>query len=528
MSKVEDIEYFNAACTRLIYDFVTADGYISPREMNLLEKYSSTYKCNDKHTLLRSRYFSFSGALSYVASSGRGKEVLKVLVDITGTKKTLSWLSAKCSAREARMLLAAKYILGPDTEDAKKVDSANSEKEDFKVRLFSLNKSLRISKKEIIYLEGGKTTANNTQDVVIYKRFSSYHDRLALHGLDLCSVKHLVETLYHLYEKQTTGDVDTTSDDYIEKLPLNALLGFLYPNKTNTKLTTSIIKKLPGVSTREFTSDLLGDVPDVLENAGPSFLIKITDSKVSGVNNKVMDFLLIPIEGRDDNRIDKTINKIVEDFAELSSEPFSDFKYNSKGLFNVRGWDKTFLDYVISKRSDPLTISRIEIGLYDKQENKGKQGKHWNVRFIGGDNYEVKALQLSPQCLALYILVVYMSSIGKSVFNKDITADTALNIGHVKEYEESKRIFRLIYKKVNVSKNESCDSSFNSMYSKFKKLDEYVGLPGKLRFRVEKYKGTKLKYESWYMPKHDLCDFVICGNGIKAVNFEDFFKEILQ
>lgn len=485
MTKNLEIEY-NASCVRLIHDFVVADGYISQREFKLLEDFAKTYPLHDRKIIELSETISFSKALVTVANSEHGGDVLKDLVLITGTKTGSSDLPVKCSGPEARMLLAARYVI------------------EYGCKSFSLNKPLRISKKEIIYLESGTCSEYDSYDDDICEAFSFYSARLAIYGLDFVSVKHSSDALYELQKSQNG----------ISRL--DALLEFLYPTKTDSELRNTIISKLSHISTKEFTADILGDYPVLLHQKEPSLLLKITDSKIAGINNKVMDFMLIPIKkDGTKNALANTINKLIFDYLEISNEPFSDFKYNIDGNFNVRGWDKTFLDYVIAKECHPLTISRVDIIC--------KHGK-WIVTFIGGDEYHIKELQISPQSLALYLLVIYMSSIGQYVVSKDMSQNRVVNKDHLESYYMARNFYQRIYKQVQTRGCENPESSFEKMFSKFKTKKEYVELPSVLKFKVEKICNCRPRYEIWSIEKHELSMFTIKGNGIKPTNLVNFFS----
>lgn len=506
MSSYEENERLEASCLRLIYDFIVADGYVSQRELDIFndEKFIIKYNTKNLRLIELSESISFAEALSCVASSKRKNEILNDLIKITGTSplnidnelnshaKT-DELSIKCSSTEARMLLAAILVI---TQGA---------------RIITINKPVRLSKKELIYIDYQDDPEKSSYDEDIIKNFDYYRLKLAVHGLNLASVSYSSYALSKFGKFSSGfGKEERKDDNYIRKI-----LSFLYPNKKNTFLE-EIIRKLPHITTKEFSKDIFFDK---VSQIPPSFMLKIKDSiYAEGIKKSMkvqsMDVLLIPIKGKG-NPVERTIDNLITEYNQLSDEAFSHFTYNRKSHFQIRGWDKSFLDYVINKETKGLVISKINI----------VKRKNWHVELCSNVNV-VHQFTIGPQPLAFYILIIYMSSIGLKVVSEKPKNDQWHSEIHKKMWEYSQICLQPIYKKIKTKDTLDSSSSFTSMFQKFKKKKEYVNIPEEYKIVDEKigHKGADL-YHLLSIKENNL-DFYTVVIDNQSISLASFLEDI--
>lgn len=514
----KDIEYF-ASCRRLIFDFIVADGYISQREISLLEGvngFGEKYHMYNDEVVKLSRQISFSQALSnlsYEKDKEKKNDIYETISVITGVGGDSNGLSVKCSPREARMLLAAKMILKDQASFAKEQGKADETKA--VVLEVSRNSGIRISKKEIIYVEGKNVdNVEKHYEERITGNYTKYKSLLALYGLDFCSVD------YSIANFSNSNKQKEQLDGSINGISLNSILKLLYPNKLIT-YTNDHLKK---ITTRKFTHDLLGDNIMLYETLSPSLLLKITDSKVErgkDLEEEVTDVLIIPITkqevGMGKDPIYEEITKLIEAFSKISNGPFSELTYNGRGFYGVRGFHNTLLTYIVGKINRTIdNISSCEIKY---------EGKTWSVRLLSSDGKKcLKSFHLAPQPLALYISVLYMSSENKCFVNK-----SSANKENSKNYEEGCIIFQIIYSKLTDntgSEGTNSESTFNSMFSKFKKSRDYLSIPEKYKIKINKPDNKEKTVEHWVIENCSKDHYTIHYRNGKTQSLGDFIEEV--
>lgn len=369
---------FCVAAARLIYDIVGADGYVSDREINIMDGLlNEKYELGNPDRAFEVNKITFCDALHILQDWDNNKEVKNLINElklISGVGKLAdenhdyTLLEGHCSLNEAWLLLAVEYALNE------------------KAPVFSVHKSdYRFARSEIIYLE------NDNINPVIHEEmrenYGEYTSRLELYGMRLI---YIPKVCSFLKEKR-------------EQRMLKSLMRYVSPfHKYEDKDAQKIVDNIDNISTKDFAKDLFSNEARMYTNLKPSFLLKISTSIVAEDKpRKKSNFILIPIE----NSISETLTKALNKYQEYTLDIHVPERRLHGCPFRLHGFDRTFLNFVMSHVLNTEKLTKI---LFDfSYDNK-------NVQFVFDERRTV-ALSLCNKQMCLYLLIQIFTSYKKGV-----------------------------------------------------------------------------------------------------------------
>lgn len=439
---------FNAAAARLIYDFVGADGFVSDRELSIMDYLKDKYDLKPER-MGEINELSFSKALRIIRDwqyDEDRKELVKALELIAGVGDNnhesgkFTRIEGHCSLMEAWLLLAIKYAIEKDAT------------------LLSLEKKkYRFSRAEIIYLE--KDSNNKDIHNEIVARYEEYKAKLGLYGMRLVYIPMVCDFLKSK-----------------EQNNLVSLMRYVNPFRVyRTEDATKIADNLEKYTTAEFAKDMLEGHMELFKDLRPSFLLKMKTSIVGNGDSqcKISDFILIPIES--------SVTQTLEQALEIYTSYTLDLHFPDKKLhghpFALHGFDRTFLNFVMARELSTNILTKLTFDFYDTK---------MNVLFNFDDKRSVK-IPLDNKEMCLYLLIIICSFCKKDLSLKKYGARVA---GKPNDIE---KIFLLIYSKVKTNyddgnlydKDGKCETKITRLLGKLKKNHIHSD------YLVERLKGDK-------------------------------------
>jgi hypothetical protein len=389
---------FCVAASRLIYDIIGADGYVSDRELEIMERaLNEKYGLNDPSRAVDVNKTTFSDALKTLQDWDEKKEVNDLINDlnlITGVNKYYSkdkkytTVEGHCSLSEAWLLLAVEYALNGNAT------------------VFSIRKSdYRFARSEIIYME------NSDENTSIYKEMSEhykeYKARLELVGIRLVYIPKVCAYLKRKREQQK----------------LKSLMRYVSPfHRYEDQDAQRIVDNIDKITTSEFAKDFFSQKANIYNSLKPSFLLKIgtsiieeekqrsdkDDKEIKHRRMSKSNFMLIPIEGS----VGETLRNAFEKYQEYTLDlHIPERKLHEKlhdRPFRLHGFDRTFLNFVMSHVLNTEKLTKIVFDFSDVKD-EGKQ-----VRFIFEGRRTV-CVPLGNKQMCLYLLVILFTTFGKGV-----------------------------------------------------------------------------------------------------------------
>ncbi|MBQ3944621.1 MAG: hypothetical protein II670_03310 [Alphaproteobacteria bacterium] len=369
---------FCIAAARLIFDIVGADGYVSDRELNIMDGLlNDKYGLSNPERAFEVNRITFCDALQILQNWDNENEV-KCLIEelklisgvgrIVEKNRSYTTIEGHCSLSEAWLLLAIEYALNSNAI------------------VFSIKKSeYRFARSEIIYLE------NNNENYKIYdemqEHYGEYKSRLELFGMRLI---YIPKVCSYLKEKR-------------EQRKLKSLMRYVSPfHKYEDQDAQKIVDNIDNITTKDFAKDLFSDKAKLYTNLTPSFLMKISTSVVAEDKpRKKSNFILIPIEETILNTLRKALNKYQEYTLDLH---IPERKLHGRP-FRLHGFDRTFLNFVMSHVLNTEKLTKV---LFDFSYGNKK------VQFVF-DERRTMTFSLSNKQMCLYLLVLIFTTYKKGV-----------------------------------------------------------------------------------------------------------------
>ena len=404
---------FKNAAARLIFDIIGADGYVSDRELNIMEaELNDKYNLIEVERVLQANSISFSGALEILQNYENKDEVDRLLDElylIAGVgeqqykNKAFSRLEGHCSLYEAWLLFAIEYAIRE------------------KAKVFSIQKKeYRFSRSEIIYIENGDSGYERFH-AEMDSRFDEFKTRLELYGMRLVFIPKVCQ---YLKEKRKQGK-------------LISLMRYVSPYKHYENADAeNIASKLDKISTAEFVKDILPEREKSLYNKlKPSFLLKIkTTIVIKEKPIKVNDFIIIPIK----DSVNNTLNEALEKYTHYTLDRhIPEWKLHGRP-FILHGFDRTFLNFAMSHL---LTSDRLTRVIFDfSRVVDGKKNKKQVTFDFDGKRQVSVDFENKPMVLFFLILIYTLYSNGLPV-HEEAVKKRKRQLGHEK-------VFSALYKKV--------------------------------------------------------------------------------
>ncbi len=439
---------FNAAAARLVYDFVGADGFVSDRELAIMENLKDKYDMKPER-MAEINGLSFCKALEKVQNYGDKKAVKDLKADLElvagyGQEQhesgKFSRIEGHCSLAEAWLLLAIKYALEKDAT------------------VFSLEgKKYRFSRAEIIYLE--KEECNEVKHREIENHYEEYKAKLGLYGMRLVYIPKVCKFLESKDQEN-----------------LVSLMRYVNPFKVyRNDDARKIVQNLQKYTTSEFAKDIFEGHLDLYKDLRPSFLLKIKTSVVGNDDSrsKMSDFILIPVED--------SVTQTLEEALEIYTSYTLDLHFPDKILhgypFALHGFDRTFLNFVMERELSTDVLTKLTFDFYDINKC---------VVFNFGDKRSVK-IPLGNKDMCLYLLIIIFSFYNKSVKLKNSAK------GFTRKISDEERVFQLIYNKVKREKDNSdlyegdgeCETKITNLLKRLNNRNIHSD------YKVQRKKGEK-------------------------------------
>lgn len=396
---------FCIAAARLIYDIVGADGYVSDREIDIMDGLlNEKYDLNNPEIAHEVNKKTFCDALKTLQTWDDKREV-QVLIDelklIAGVgkieykKNHFSKIEGHCSLSEAWLLLAIEYAVNEQAI------------------VFSVRKSdYRFARSEIIYLENNNTNYSLYEEMS--EHYKEYKARLELFGMRLIYIPRVCS---YLKEKR-------------EQRKLKSLMRYVSPfHKYEDQDAQKIVDNIDSITTKEFAKDIFSKDVNLYNNLKPSFLLKVSTSVVEEDKpRKKSNFMLLPIEGTIDSSLKKALTKYQDYTLDLH---LPERKLHGRP-FRLHGFDRTFLNFVMSHVLNTEKLTKV---LFDFSfENKIVQ--------FSFDERRTISLPLSNKQMCLYLLIILFTTYKKGVALERATKKKS---GVKMDVE---KVFCSIYKKV--------------------------------------------------------------------------------
>lgn len=439
---------FNAAAARLIYDFVGADGFVSDRELSIMDYLKDRYELKPER-MSEINALSFSKALEIIRDwpdLDERKDLVKTLDLVAGVGNEnhesgkFTRIEGHCSLMEAWLLLAIKYALEKNAT------------------LLSLEKKkYRFSRVEIIYLEKD----GNNKDIhdEILTHYEEYKSKLGLYGMSLVYIPRVCDFLKSKEQEK-----------------LVSLMRYVNPFRVyRTEDARKIADNLEKYTTAEFAKDMFEGHMEKYKDLRPSFLLKVKTSIVGNGDSqsKMSDFILIPIEG--------SVTKTLEQALEIYTSYTLDLHFPDKKLhgnpFALHGFDRTFLNFVMARELSTDVLTKLTFDFYDTNKN---------VVFNFDDKRSVK-IPLRNKEMCLYLLIIICSFCKKDLPLKKFGSRIK---GKCSDFEI---IYQYIYNKVETKcandnlydKDGECETKITRLLGKLKKNHIHSD------YLVERLKGDK-------------------------------------
>lgn len=434
---------FCIAATRLIYDVVGADGYVTNRELDILdESLYPKYHLNDLSIYHEAMHHTLCEALHVVrnwkvADDIEGlKSDLELLAGVGGYGGGVNSIMGYCSRKEAWLLLALSYALRRDT------------------LLFSFgNSDFRFSRSEIIYLENQYHQKFNDEMRAKHKMFQA---QLNEYGIRLIYIPQVRD---YLKEKRRVRK-------------LIKLMRYVNPFKRyEDSDAQKIANDIDEIQTSDFARDFLSSnyveshEHNLFEQLTPSFLLKVGTSVVAcdeehadhigkpqGLDcsgdvvkeskKRKSDFILIPIK----ESIEATLNEAFSIFSGYTLEQSLTLKRLPNAPFILHGFDRTFLHFAMNRMLAADRLTDISFDFYHLHQ-MGKT-QTYTVSFTF-DNKRTIHIPLANKSMCLYLLILIYTNQDKK---------NGIPYYHPRKDKEPEEVLRLIGKRAK--------ARYQSMYSK--------------------------------------------------------------
>ena len=375
---------FCIAAARLIYDIIGADGYVSDRELDIMEgSLNNKYCLNDPSRAVEVNKTTFCDALKTLKEWDEKKDVDELINElklIAGVGKThskdqkYSIIEGHCSLSEAWLLLAIEYAIYEDAT------------------AFSVKKNdYRFARSEIIYME------NSGDNISVYnemsERYEEYKAQLELYGMHLI---YIPKVCSYLKQKR-------------EHRKLKLLMRYVSPfHRYEDQDAQKIVDNIDKITTNEFAKDIFSQEARLYNKLRPSLMLKVstsvvTDDKTNKPQRK-SNFILIPIE----NSVGETLRKALNKYQEYTLDLHIPERKLHGRPFRLHGFDRTFLNFVMSHVLNTEKLTKIVFDF----SNEKKEGKQ--VRFIFDDRRTVP-IPLGNKQMCLYLLVLLFTRYKKGV-----------------------------------------------------------------------------------------------------------------
>ena len=396
---------FCVAAARLIYDIVGADGYVSDREINIMDGLlNEKYDLNNPEIAREVNKKTFCDALNTLQTWDDKRDV-QVLIDelkliagvgkIVYKKNNFSEIEGHCSLSEAWLLLAIEYAVKEQAT------------------VFSVRKSdYRFARSEIIYLENNSTNYSLYEEML--EHYKEYKARLELFGMRLIYIPRVCS---YLKEKR-------------EQRKLKSLMRYVSPfHKYEDQDAQKIVDNIDSITTKEFAKDLFSQNVNIFNNLKPSFLLKISTSVIEEDKpRRKSNFMLLPIEGSIGDSLKKALNKYREYTLDLH---IPERKLHGRP-FRLHGFDRTFLNFVMSHVLNTEKLTKI---LFDFTFDR-------KIVQFSFDERRTITLSLSNKQMCIYLLIILFTTYKKGV---SLERATKRKSGVKMDVE---KVFCSIYKKV--------------------------------------------------------------------------------
>jgi hypothetical protein len=410
---------FNIAAARLIYDVIGADGYVSDRELDILEGLlNDKYGLSNPERAYEVNKVTFCDALKTLQEWDNNKEVNDLLCDlkliagvgrINNRSQQFSTLEGYCSLSEAWLLFAIEYAIRE------------------RAVVFSVCKSdYRFARSEIIYLENNNS--NNSLYEEMIEHYGEYKAKLELFGIRLIYIPIVCS---YLKKKR-------------EQLKLRPLMRYVSPfHKYEDQDAQKIVDNIDKIKTSDFAKDLFSQDVKLYNNLSPSFLIKIGTSIVA--EDKLIrksNFMLIPIE----ETIGKTLQKALAKYQDYTLDLHIPERKIHGRPFRLHGFDRTFLNFVMSHILNTEKLTELIFDFSDK---------HKCVCFKFDDKRTV-TLPLGNKQMCLYLTIILYSTYKKGFPIKRATKKkTSIKMG-------VESVFSAIYNRVKIGNIDLYDGKGSS------------------------------------------------------------------
>ena len=439
---------FNAAAARLIYDFVGADGFVSDRELAIMEHLKGKYDLMPER-MMDINCQSFCKALKTICSCTDKEAITELKADLElvagyGQEKhesdKFTRIEGHCSLTEAWLLLAIKYALEKNAT------------------VFSLEKKMyRFSRAEVIYLEKDDCNEEIHQEIV--SNYEEYKAKLGLYGMRLVYIPRVCKFLESKNQEN-----------------LVSLMRYVNPFKVyRNDDARKIAQNLQKYTTSEFAKDLFEGHLGLYNSLRPSFLLKVKTSVVSNGDsqNKMSDFILIPIE----NSVTQTLEQALHIYTSFTLDlHFPDKKLHGHP-FALHGFDRTFLNFVMERELSTDVLTKLTFDFYDINKC---------VVFNFNDKRSVK-IPLGNKDMCLYLLIIIFS-----FYNKPVKLKNSAK-GFTRKQSDEERVFQSIYNKVKREKTNSdlyegdgeCETKITNLLKRLKNCNIHSD------YQVQRKKGEK-------------------------------------
>lgn len=480
------------AILRLFYDMINADGIIHDKEIKILEdlkkKYNISKDDDDGKLTYEAHTMTFSDALlklkdwkkdksySYNVnlSKNKNKTYLYSVENIQKDLLSLAESDKNLSSLETLILLAYYYVVINESATC-----------------FScLERNLRFSKKEIIYVE-------SAYDKTINKEIQDNHtlisDKLKLHGF---------EFVYIPYEK-----------DFLIKKNTDGLLEyairFIHPiNVRDMKKVNILVDELKNVKTSEFIKWYFRK-NDIGVSFLPSILVKLKKTRVAKEGTKTQyesysDFIMISIK----DSIIKTIDNFMCDYIKHLERFTCNAILSSNEMINGHGFHRTLLNYLVYKSFS----GKVEELIINYEEKRNEY-----IEFKGID----QKCHLTSSEIAVYVIVLamtYFKEYGGLCRDRNMIKENVL--------EKIQDMYS------NISDKDDIYTSINSIVPKINskikhvnKLENFVDYQIENPRRLRNNCNNDLKYS--LNINFDIIKFRFCGSDRKDIimSFNEWIEQ---
>lgn len=373
---------FCVAAVRLVYDIIGADGYVSDRELDIMDNVlNDKYGLNDpdsaREIVREVNKKTFCDALKTLQDWDERQEVYDLIEDlkliagvgnINHRSNKFTTIEGHCSLNEAWLLLAVEYAVNENAT------------------VFSIRKSdYRFARSEIIYME------NSEDNISIYTEMSEHYEeykaRLELVGMRLVYIPKVCGYLKHKREQRK----------------LKSLMRYVSPfHKYEDCDAQKIVDNIDKITTKEFAKDIFSEDGTIYNKLGPSFMLKIGTSVVAEDKpRKKSNFMLIPIIGT----INETLKRALAKYQEYTLDLHLPERKLHGRPFRLHGFDRTFLNFVMSHVLNTEKLTKIVFDFsYDSKQ----------VLFVFDDRRTVP-IPLGNKQMCLYLLVLLFTRYKKGV-----------------------------------------------------------------------------------------------------------------